>query len=429
MTHVAIRVESLSKLYRIGLREHRKETLVASCFEFLKSPIKSFRALRAMGSVSERSADDEDTFWALRDVSFEVGEGQAFGVIGANGAGKSTLLRILSGITDPTSGRAVIRGRVASLLEVGTGFHQELTGRENVFLNGTILGMSKAEIVGNFDEIVHFSGVEKFIDTPVKRYSSGMKVRLGFAVAAHLKPEILLIDEVLAVGDLAFQQKCMGKMGEVTSGGRTIMFVSHNLAAVERLCDSAIVLQEGRIVFHGTSNEAIQHYVSQTFVLSPELYLSENPGRLPSIENAVLRKLALFTPDGMSTATFPMRSDIVFKLWLETSKRLPGAHIGIGINSMMGQRLCTLDSKVQSRNIIALDGSMTVTCKWQGCQLLPGEYLVTVWIKRYGDVVDAVENTCKLIITEADIHNTGRVQPLPGIFEPKANWDIAASKC
>jgi len=260
MTHAAICVEGLSKLYRIGLRKRRKETLAAICFEFLKSPVKSFRELRAMGSVSERSADDEDTFWALRDVSFEVGEGQAFGIIGANGAGKSTLLRILSGITDPTSGRAIIRGRVASLLEVGTGFHPELTGRENVYLNGTILGMTKAEVDKNFEEIVAFSGVEKFIETPVKRYSSGMMVRLAFAVAAHMEPEILLIDEVLAVGDAIFQQQCLDRMAELAASGKTLLFVSHNLAAMSRLCDTGMMLANGSVFAQGKMNDILAAY-------------------------------------------------------------------------------------------------------------------------------------------------------------------------
>jgi lipopolysaccharide transport system ATP-binding protein len=260
MTHAAIRVEKLSKLYRIGLREQRKETLAATCFEFLKSPVNSFRKLRAMGSVSEQNADDEDTFWALRDISFEVGEGQAFGIIGANGAGKSTLLRILSGITDPTSGRAEIRGRIASLLEVGTGFHPELTGRENVYLNGTILGMTKAEVNRNFDKIVAFSGVEKFIDTPVKRYSSGMMVRLAFAVAAHLEPEILLIDEVLAVGDAIFQQQCLDRMSELAASGKTLLFVSHNLAAMSRLCDTGMMLANGSVFTIGKMRDVLGAY-------------------------------------------------------------------------------------------------------------------------------------------------------------------------
>ena len=427
MTSLGIRAEGISKLYRIGLREKRHDTFVGALLGLVKSPVENLRRLRAMGAVTENNADDEDIIWALRDVTFEVQEGEVLGVIGANGAGKSTLLRILSGITEPTSGQAEIHGQIASLLEVGTGFHPELTGRENVFLNGTILGMSKAEVAGSFDEIVHFSGVEKFIDTPVKRYSSGMKVRLGFAVAAHLKPEILLIDEVLAVGDLAFQQKCLGKMGEVARGGRTILFVSHNMAAVEGLCDTAIVLQEGRLVFHGSSREAVQRYVCQTSALTPDIDLFENPGRLTSIKKSVLKGLTLRSSNGTLMATFPMGSDIEFAVRLVTSERLTGAHIGIGINNVMGQRLCTLDSKVQSPVDFKIEGAMTLVCCWPGCQLLPSEYLITVWIKCYGEVVDVVENAGRMAITAADIHGTGRVQPLPGIFEAKASWEVVTS--
>ncbi len=260
MTQASIRVQSLSKLYRIGLSEQRKETLVATCFDYLRSPLKNFKKLKALSSTSELDATDKDTFWALRDISFEVGVGQAFGIIGANGAGKSTLLRILSNITEPTSGQAEIRGRVASLLEVGTGFHPELTGRENVYLNGTILGMTKAEVDKNFDEIVAFSGVEKFIDTPVKRYSSGMMVRLAFAVAAHLEPEILLIDEVLAVGDAIFQQQCIDRMTELAASGKTLLFVSHNLAAISRLCDTGMVLANGGILAQGKMSDVLAAY-------------------------------------------------------------------------------------------------------------------------------------------------------------------------
>lgn len=260
MTYTSVRVEAVSKLYRIGLREQRQDTLTATILEFMKRPVKSFRKLRALGTVTERSAADKNTIWALRDISFEVKEGQAIGIIGPNGAGKSTLLRILSGITDPTSGRAEIRGRVASLLEVGTGFHPELTGRDNVYLNGTILGMTKAEVDKNFDEIVAFSGVEKFIDTPVKRYSSGMMVRLAFAVAAHLEPEILLIDEVLAVGDAIFQQQCLDRMAELAASGKTLLFVSHNLAAISRLCDTGVMLVEGGVFAHGKMPEVLAAY-------------------------------------------------------------------------------------------------------------------------------------------------------------------------
>src|SRR6516162_1345807 len=237
--------------------------------------------------------------WALQDVSFVVKQGEVLGIIGANGAGKSTLLKILSRITEPTRGQVAIYGRVASLLEVGTGFHQDLTGRENIYFNGALLGMGRAEIQRKFDEMVAFAGVEKFIDTPVKHYSSGMQVRLAFAVAAHLEPEILLVDEVLAVGDAAFQRKCLGKMSEVSKGGRTVLFISHNMAAVENLCHKGIVIEEGSVVFLGDMKHAIERYLQGASTnghasASHVVDLSRSPGR-PSRCRPLLKRLELFS--------------------------------------------------------------------------------------------------------------------------------------
>lgn len=292
MSDLAIRVENLNKAYRIGLKEQQHETLIGAMGAFIRSPFQNYRNLRKLsqfddvtsynGKQKTESGDGkspstdqsqlsafncqlspkDDIIWALRDISFEVKHGEVLGIIGRNGAGKSTLLRILSRITEPTSGHAEIHGRVASLLEVGTGFHPDLTGRENTYLNGTILGMRKHEIDSKFDEIVDFSGVEKFIDTPVKRYSSGMRVRLAFAVAAHLEPEILVIDEVLAVGDAEFQKKCLGKMEDVASLGRTVLFVSHNMAAVTALTSRTLFLSEGTVAAVGPTADIISHYLS-----------------------------------------------------------------------------------------------------------------------------------------------------------------------
>lgn len=255
----AIVVENLSKRYRIGLKETMHDTFGAAVASWLRSPISNFKALRSLSTFDDSKTDD--TIWALRDVSFTVKHGEVVGIIGRNGAGKSTLLQIISRITKPSAGRAILTGRVASLLEVGTGFHLDLTGRENIYLNATILGMSKEEVDSKFDEIVQFSGVEKFIDTPFKRYSSGMKVRLGFSVAAHLEAEILLVDEVLAVGDLLFQQKCIGRMQEIASKGRTVLFVSHDMAAVERLCQRCLFIEQGQIASSGATQDVISLYV------------------------------------------------------------------------------------------------------------------------------------------------------------------------
>ena len=270
MSDVAIKVTNLSKRYRIGLKEEIHDSLGGAFTSWIKSPISNFKRVQKLSAFNHDNSDD--IIWAVKDVSFEVKQGEVLGIIGKNGAGKSTLLKILARITDPTSGTAEINGRIASLLEVGTGFHPELTGGENVYLNGTILGMTKFEIDKKFDEIVDFSGVEKFIDTPVKRYSSGMRVRLAFAVAAHLDPEILLIDEVLAVGDTGFQKKCMGKMGDIAGQGRTVLFVTHNISTLSSLCPKTILLHNGEKQFDGNTNTAIQYYLSKNSIVDEESY-------------------------------------------------------------------------------------------------------------------------------------------------------------
>ena len=253
--NVAYEVENLSKIYRIGAKERIHDSLARMALEFIKSPYTNYKKYRSLYTFDDQNLDagdnSPDIIWALRDVSFKVKQGEVLGIIGRNGAGKSTLLKILSKITYPTRGYAKIYGRVSSLLEVGTGFHPELTGKENIYLNGTILGMRKNEIDAKYDEIVEFSGVEKFLNTPVKRYSSGMKVRLAFSVAAHLEPEILIVDEVLAVGDADFQKKSLNKMENVTQEGRTVLFVSHNMPAINRICTRAIHLESGRIIDEG----------------------------------------------------------------------------------------------------------------------------------------------------------------------------------
>jgi lipopolysaccharide transport system ATP-binding protein len=257
----AISVEGLSKRYAIGVRQKRSDTLVIAAASAFIQPLRNLARIRRLTSVGEDLGETDDSIWALRDVSFDVEEGTAIGIIGRNGAGKSTLLKILSRITAPTIGRATIRGKVSSLLEVGTGFHPELTGRENVYLNGSIHGMNRREIAGKFDEIVDFSGVEKLIDTPVKRFSSGMTVRLAFAVAANLEPDVLIVDEVLAVGDAEFQRKCLGKMESTALTGRTVLFVSHNMAAVTRLCSSAVWLDQGKVVRIGPTSKIASSYL------------------------------------------------------------------------------------------------------------------------------------------------------------------------
>jgi len=334
---IAIRVENLSKVYRLGLNENRHETLFGAVASFFKSPLANYRNLRKLSRFDDVAADTRsqkseirnqksanrpsdvpsqlsafnsqlssppsDVIWALKDVSFDVKRGEALGIVGKNGAGKSTLLKILSRITEPTSGSAQVYGRVASLLEVGTGFHPDLTGRENVYLNGTILGMKKKEIDGKFDEIAAFSGVEKFLDTPVKRYSSGMRVRLAFAVAAHLDPEILIIDEVLAVGDAEFQKKCLGKMQDVAGQGRTVLFVSHNMQAVSTLTSRCALLRNGTCQALGRTPEIVASYLEDG-LRTERTYRAERSDERPSVTGV---EVETSEPNGVHTNGKPLR--------------------------------------------------------------------------------------------------------------------------
>jgi len=291
MSHPAIRVQNVSKQYQIGTGGQSYGTFREAIVEAAKAPFRRMKAGEVPGGR-------ENSFWALKDVSFDVERGEVLGIIGRNGAGKSTLLKVLSRITEPTTGRLEVRGRVASLLEVGTGFHAELTGRENIFLNGAILGMSRAEIQRNFDQIVQFAEVEKFIDTPVKRYSSGMYLRLAFAVAAHLEPEILVVDEVLAVGDAAFQERCLGKMEEVSRAGRTVLFVSHNMPAVRSLCSRAVQLVGGKLVRDGNSHEVVDAYLRLEGEGEGAERVWADPDTAPGDDQIRLLALRALGPDG-----------------------------------------------------------------------------------------------------------------------------------
>jgi len=316
MSDLAIRVEGLSKKYRVGTLDPRPETIAEAAMSWLRYPVTNITKLRRL-SVFSDDDDETDVVWALRDVSFEVSEGEVLGVIGKNGAGKSTLLKILSRITLPTSGRVRFRGRVASLLEVGTGFHPELTGRENMYLNGTILRMKKTEIDRKFDDIVAFSEIERFIDTPVKRYSSGMRVRLAFAVAAHLEPEILLVDEVLAVGDAAFQRKCLGKMDEVSRMGRTVLFVSHNMPALMRLCPRALVLDQGKLAMDGPSPEAVTFYLKS--VTSGGRSRHWSPETAPGDDRVVMKSVRVLVKGEVGESVIGVGQQVDIELEYEVS--------------------------------------------------------------------------------------------------------------
>ena len=321
---LAVKVEYISKIYRIGIKENIQESLGSSIFNFLKSPLKNYRKYRSLyrfddvNSVQRRDVEDSpsDIIWALKDISFQVKQGEVLGIIGRNGAGKSTLLKILCRVTDPTYGSAEIRGRVSSLLEVGTGFHPELTGRENIYLNGTILGMRKQEVDRKFDEIVDFSGVERFINTPVKRYSSGMRVRLAFSVAAHLEPELLIIDEVLAVGDADFQKKCLNKMEDFGQEGRTVLFVSHNMPAVTRLCSRAILIEEGRMTNDGPAPQVVTSYLTSDLGTTAAREWPD-PAKAPAGPVARLRAIRVKKENGEISETFDIRRPIIVEMEYE----------------------------------------------------------------------------------------------------------------
>jgi lipopolysaccharide transport system ATP-binding protein len=374
--------------------------------------------------LTGKSNAQETEFWALRDVSFDVNPGDVLGVIGRNGAGKSTLLKIMSRITDPTEGSITIRGRLSSLLEVGTGFHPELTGRENIFLNGAILGMKKAEISAKFDEIVAFSEIERFLDTPVKRYSSGMFVRLAFSVAAHLNPEILVVDEVLAVGDMAFQKKCLGKMSEVSQGGRTVLFVSHNMAVVQNLCSSAIVLAEGKLAFRGTAKDAIDFYLrsvrgegSQGHVLD----ISKAPRRVGM--QPALQRIEFYTNQNRPMCgTLPMGESLQVRVHFVLDKPRDRIEVGLGFDNMFGQRIFTAHTSFEPSCCHEEQvGPQTYVCNIPSLTLVPGEYTIRVWVDVWRDSVDLVDDAARIQVIESDYYGTGRV-PWNGAFVLEHHW-------
>jgi len=375
--------------------------------------------------VSEKTGRPTE-FWALKDASFDVAEGEVLGIIGANGAGKSTLLKILSQITEPTTGEVRIRGRVASLLEVGTGFHQELSGRENVFMNGAILGMSQAEIRKNFDEIVDFAGVEAFIDTPVKRYSSGMLVRLAFSVAAHLEPEILVIDEVLAVGDVEFQQKCLGKMETVSKSGRTILFVSHSMAAVQALCTRAVVLRFGSIALDGSIPAALAEYQASAEAATYDIDLNSHAARVIKREPSLSRLRIL---DGNGTAgALTVGRPATFVIDVRPRRRLRGAVVALHFYSPLGQRVMTLHSGYQAATAPAVESHCRFECSCPEVQLAPGRYRIVVAIAVGSDQLDRIEPATNIEVVSADYYSTGRVPPAgDGVFWPAAKWSCSTA--
>jgi lipopolysaccharide transport system ATP-binding protein len=390
MDDTVIRISNLSKRYRIGAREGYKtfrETLVdAAKAPFVRLSGAFSKGLRAKRESpnsslstpgSKHSSRSDDLIWALRDVSFEVKQGEVVGIIGRNGAGKSTLLKILCKITEPTEGRVELRGRVGSLLEVGTGFHPELTGHENVYLYGAILGMDRWEVTRKFDEIVSFAEIEKFIDTPVKKYSSGMYMRLAFAVAAHLEPEILLVDEVLAVGDAAFQKKCLGKMGDVSKAGRTVLFVSHNMGAINRLCRRSLWLDDGRVLKEGDTAEIIHRYQSQSFVAAPHWQRVDH-----SNASGDLAFISVKATNDQYQMTSHFAGDEMIRVLIEyrVGRYLSGCQIGVRLHNSEGLPiLTTADSDATGASATSKEpGLYHASFKIPGNLLVPGTYSLLI---------------------------------------------------
>ena len=406
MTQLVVRVEGLGKQYHLGREGPVYGRLSEAVTSWVSTPLRRSRA---------ETPSKDDVFWALRDVTFDVKRGEVLGVVGRNGAGKSTLLKILSRITEPTTGRAELHGRVGSLLEVGTGFHPELTGRENVYLSGSILGMRRREIDAAFDEIVDFAEIGEFLDVPIKRYSSGMNVRLGFAVAAHLQTEILIVDEVLAVGDASFQKKSLAKMNEVGDSGRTILFVSHNMTAVERLCTSAILLDRGRVVAAGGTHEVIEDY------------LKTAGGAVQALAKRADRKgtgRLRFTGIEAGVRT-GKPSEIV--LDYAGTGPLSNVAVSIGLFTPRGEGALFLGTEVAGAHLENVPASGRIVCRMERAALLPGRYTMNVYCTVNGAIADWVTDAAIIDVDEGDYFGSGRLPP-PGYGSTTVehSWDVEA---
>jgi len=433
MIDIAIRVDGLGKYYRIGRRESYK-TLRDSLTDLIHAPLRRLSlSARPNSSSNEQPQVDDGHIWALRDVSFEVKRGEVLGVIGRNGAGKTTLLKILSRITEPTEGHAEIHGRVGSLLEVGTGFHPELTGRENIYLNGAILGMKRVDIDRKFDEIVSFAEIDKFIDTPVKHYSSGMHVRLAFAVAAHLEPEILVVDEVLAVGDISFQRKCLGKMEAVSSEGRTVVFVSHNMTAARNLCNRAIILDQGRLIHSAEISEAVEYYLGMTDPTQTDgcvLPISENshPGS----------KRVWITSFGARSAGKPgippqSGADAEFIVGYSTQQEHPIGQLGvyITVSDLQGTNIFPCSTGMtRSRYLANVPPCGMAVCEVKNLPLVPGRYRVSLAIKDFSGFVEHLSGVAAFEVTDGGVSDVSYFPPPgSGNILVVQDWKCIVSEC
>ncbi len=416
MSDIVIRVENLGKRYRIGTQQERYPTLRAALARSFVRPLRQIRS-RFQGSSKESSGRfdvgaADDFIWALRRVSFGVKQGDVLGIIGRNGAGKSTLLKVLAHITEPTEGRVVLRGRVGSLLEVGTGFHPELTGRENIYLNGAILGMKRVEIERKFDEIVVFAEIEKFLDTPVKHYSSGMYVRLAFAVAAHMEPEILLVDEVLAVGDAAFQKKCLGKMEQVAGEGRTVLFVSHDMVAVRSLCRFVYLIDSGRIIASGSANEVVNKYIMSAnseegrgFAIRAKETNREGSGQVVFREWWIADEIL-----GKGRRTRSCQS-CTFRVAYESASSGPlrNVSVTITIKNNYGQPVLTGASWFTDSDFRSIPPCGILSCRFETLPLAPGTYIVHLYCNVQNETSDRITNAGTFEVIAEDVFGTGRM--------------------
>lgn len=415
----AIEIRGISKRYELGERAQMYGSFRESLSRLVSNPWK--RKKRA------RSASESAAFWAVKNIDIDIQQGETVALIGSNGAGKSTLLKIISRITDPTEGTIRARGRMGSLLEVGTGFHPELTGRENIYLNGAILGMRRREIEQKFEEITAFAGIGQFLDTPVKRYSSGMYVRLAFSIAAHLDPEILIVDEVLAVGDVAFQKKCLGKMAEACARSRTVLFVSHNLAAVESLCSRGIVLEGGQIAFDGPSKEAVRFYLDNLGSEGPAsdshlVDLHASTGR-PAKYRPHLRRLELFDGRGRPLrGTLPAGESLKAVITFDLDTPCTSFDASIAFDTLTGQRVCTAHSAYEpDRRHEERVGEQVFICEIPSLALVPGEYKVGVGLDIASGEVDWIDDATRLSIVNSDFYGTG-ILPTRGVCLLENRW-------
>lgn len=424
MTDIAIRVENLSKHYRIGGMQEPYRTLRDALTDVFVSPFR--RAGRLLRGQAIGASELNESIWALEDVSFEIKQGEVIGIIGRNGAGKSTLLKILSRITEPTEGYADVYGRVGSLLEVGTGFHSELSGRENIYLNGAILGMRKAEIDKKFDEIVVFAEVEKFIDTPVKHYSTGMYLRLAFAVAAHLEPQILLIDEVLAVGDAQFQKKCLGKMGEVAEEGRTVLFVSHNMAAIQNLCKRALLLDGGHLIIDSTASSVVDKYLNEVVSLASIPLSKRNDRQGNQCMKFTSYCLLNENDELISQAIVGKTLKIVFHYETKTNKSLKNVHVGLGVNGKYNEKLFYLSTELSHQDFDEIPPEGKIICCIQKLPLQPGMYSFNLISAAGKEIADHIQEAGVIEVAAGDYFGSGKmISAKFGPFLVDHTWQVS----